>query len=169
MDEPCCALDPISTGDDREADRRAARAISRSSSSRTTSRRRIASPTGSRSCTSATSSSTDRPEQVFDEPRATRTRDYVRGRSDERACPPGLVMRPGVLKRALVVVACGALTVTLAACESTESESAKIEREASKSRESEPGALKLGAANRRVHVSDATLLSSAGARLSRSS
>jgi hypothetical protein len=71
-------------------------------------------------------------------------------------------MRPGVLKRALVVVACGALTVTLAACESTESESAKIEREAAKSRESEPGALKLGAANKSVHVSDATLLSSAG-------
>lgn len=69
-------------------------------------------------------------------------------------------MRPGVLKRALVVVACGALTVTLAACESTESESAKIEREAAKSRESEPGALKLGAANKSVRVSDATLLSS---------
>jgi hypothetical protein len=72
-------------------------------------------------------------------------------------------MRPGVLKRALVVVACGASTVTLAACESTESESAKIEREAAKSREAEPGALKLGAANKSVRVSDATLLS-AGAR-----
>ena len=71
-------------------------------------------------------------------------------------------MRPGVLKRALVVVACGALTVTLAACESTESESAKIEREAAKSRESEPGALKLGAVNKSVRVSDATLLSAAG-------
>ncbi len=71
-------------------------------------------------------------------------------------------MRPGVLKRALVVVACGALTVTLAACESTESESAKIEREAVKSRESEPGALKLGAVNKSVRVSDATLLSAAG-------
>jgi hypothetical protein len=71
-------------------------------------------------------------------------------------------MWPGVLKRALVVVACGALTVTLAACESTESESAKIEREAAKSRESEPGALKLGAVNKSVRVSDTTLVSSGG-------
>ncbi|HEX4482261.1 MAG TPA: hypothetical protein VH081_00615 [Solirubrobacteraceae bacterium] len=85
-------------------------------------------------------------------------------RSDELAPHlPGLAMWPGVLKRALVVVACGALTVALAACESTESESAKIEREASKSREAEPGALKLGAINKSVRVSDATLLS-AGAR-----
>jgi hypothetical protein len=76
--------------------------------------------------------------------------------------PPGLVMWPGVLKRALVVVVCGALTVALAACESTENESATIEREASKSREAEPGALKLGAANKTVRVSDATLISSGG-------
>jgi hypothetical protein len=72
-------------------------------------------------------------------------------------------MWPGVLKRALVVVAFGALTVTLAACESTESESAKIEREASKSREAEPGALKLGKVNASVRVSDAALVSE-GAR-----
>ena len=71
-------------------------------------------------------------------------------------------MWPGVLKPALVVVACGALTVTLAACESTENESAKIEREAAKSRETEPGALKLGAVNKSVRVSDATLVSSGG-------
>jgi hypothetical protein len=71
-------------------------------------------------------------------------------------------MRPGVLKRGLVVVACGALTVALAACESTESESAKIEREAVKARESEPGALKLGTANKSVRVSNTTLLSSGG-------
>jgi len=71
-------------------------------------------------------------------------------------------MRPGVLKRALVVVGCGALTVTFAACESTESESAKIDREAAVAREHEPGALKLGAPNRSVHVSYATLLSSGG-------
>jgi hypothetical protein len=76
--------------------------------------------------------------------------------------PPGLAMWPGVLKRALVVVVCGALTVTLAACESTESESATIEREASKSREAEPGALKLGAVNKEVRVSGATLVSSGG-------
>lgn len=71
-------------------------------------------------------------------------------------------MRPGVLKRALVVVGCGALTVTFAACESTESESAKIEREAVIAREHEPGALKLGAPNRSVRVSHTTLLSSGG-------
>jgi hypothetical protein len=71
-------------------------------------------------------------------------------------------MWPGVLTRGLVVVACGALTVTLAACESTESESAKIEREAAKSREAEPGALKLGALNKSVRVADATLVSSSG-------
>lgn len=71
-------------------------------------------------------------------------------------------MRPGVLKRALVVVGCGAMTVTFAACESTESESAKIEREAVIAREHEPGALKLGAPNRSVRVSQTTLLSSGG-------
>jgi hypothetical protein len=71
-------------------------------------------------------------------------------------------MRPGVLKRALVVVGCAALTVTFAACESTESESAKIEREAAIAREHEPGALKLGAPNRSVRVSHTTLLSSGG-------
>ncbi len=38
-------------------------------------------------------------------------------------------MRPRVLKRALVVLACAAATLTLAACESTEHESAQIERE----------------------------------------
>ena len=71
-------------------------------------------------------------------------------------------MRPGVLKRALVVVGCGALTVTLAACESTESESAKIDREAAAARESEPGALKLGAPNRAVRASQVTLLDTSG-------
>jgi hypothetical protein len=71
-------------------------------------------------------------------------------------------MRPGVLKRALVVVGCGALTVTLAACESTESESAKIEREALIAREHEPGALKIGTANPSVRVSQVTLLRGGG-------
>ncbi len=71
-------------------------------------------------------------------------------------------MRPGVLKRALVVVGCGALTVTLAACESTESESAKIEREAQVAREHEPGALKIGAGNPSVRVSQVTLLKGGG-------
>jgi hypothetical protein len=70
-------------------------------------------------------------------------------------------MRPGVLKRALVVVGCGALAVTASACESTESESAKIAREGG-SAAAGPSALKLGAANRGAHATDVTLLSSGG-------
>jgi hypothetical protein len=70
-------------------------------------------------------------------------------------------MRPGVLKRALVVVGCGALAVTASACESTESESAKIAREGGPAAAG-PSALKLGSANRGVHTSDVTLLSSGG-------
>ncbi len=70
-------------------------------------------------------------------------------------------MRPGALKRALVVVGCGLLTVTFAACESTQDESAKIGREAGKLAAG-PGALKLGAANHSVRVSSATLLNSDG-------
>jgi hypothetical protein len=70
-------------------------------------------------------------------------------------------MRPGVLKRALVVVGCGALAVTASACESTESESAKIAREGGPAAAG-PSALKLGAANRGVRASDVTLLSSSG-------
>ncbi|HEV2973606.1 MAG TPA: hypothetical protein VGX69_01255 [Solirubrobacteraceae bacterium] len=38
-------------------------------------------------------------------------------------------MRPRVLKRAFAVLACAAVTTTFAACESTEHESARIERE----------------------------------------
>ena len=70
-------------------------------------------------------------------------------------------MRPGVLKRALVVVGCGALAVTASACESTESESAKIAREGGPAAAA-PSALKLGAANHGVHATDVTLLSSGG-------
>jgi hypothetical protein len=70
-------------------------------------------------------------------------------------------MRPGVLKQALVVVGCGALAVTASACESTESESAKIAREGGPAAAG-PSALKLGAANRGVHATDVTLLSSGG-------
>jgi hypothetical protein len=51
--------------------------------------------------------------------------------------------------------------VTASACESTEQESAKIGREG-KQLASSPGALKLGAANHGVRVSDVTLLSSSG-------
>jgi hypothetical protein len=70
-------------------------------------------------------------------------------------------MRPGVLKRALVVVGCGALAATASACESTESESAKIAREGAPAAAG-AGVLKLGAGNRGVRASDATLLSSGG-------
>jgi hypothetical protein len=70
-------------------------------------------------------------------------------------------MRPGVLKRALVVVGCGALAVTASACESTESESAKIAREGGPAAAG-PSALKLGSANRGVRATDVTLLSSGG-------
>jgi hypothetical protein len=51
--------------------------------------------------------------------------------------------------------------VTASACKSTEQESAKIGREA-KQLASSPGALKLGAVNHAVRVSDVTLLSSSG-------
>jgi hypothetical protein len=71
-------------------------------------------------------------------------------------------MWPGVLRRALLVAGCGALTVMFAACESTQSESAKIEREAAAAREHEPGALKLGSPNRDVHTSKVTLLRAPG-------
>ena len=75
--------------------------------------------------------------------------------------PPGAVVRLGTVKRALVVVLCGALTVTLAACESTEQESQKIAREG-KQLTAEPAALKLHGLNRSVRVSDVTILNSAG-------
>jgi hypothetical protein len=67
-------------------------------------------------------------------------------------------MRPGVLKRALVVAGCGVLTVTVSACESTEQESAKIAREGVGA----AGPLKLGAANHEVRISDVTLVSGGG-------
>jgi hypothetical protein len=69
-------------------------------------------------------------------------------------------MRPGVLRRALVVVGCGALAVTASACESTESESAKIASQAGAAEVT--STLKLGAANRDVRVSDVTLVSGGG-------
>jgi len=69
-------------------------------------------------------------------------------------------MRPGILRQALVVVGCGALAVTASACESTESESAKIARAGGAAEVT--STLKLGAANRGVRVSDVTLLSGGG-------
>jgi hypothetical protein len=60
------------------------------------------------------------------------------------------------------VAGCAALTVTASACQSTEQESARIGREGQQLTASSTGALKLGAANRTVAVSDVTLLSSSG-------
>jgi hypothetical protein len=63
--------------------------------------------------------------------------------------------------RALAVAGCGVLTVSVSACESTEQESAKIGREGQRLVASQ-GALKLGAVNHSVRVSEVTLLSSGG-------
>jgi len=69
-------------------------------------------------------------------------------------------MLPGVLRRALVVVGCAALAATVSACESTQSESAKIGREGGAAQVA--STLKLGTANRDVRVSDVSLVSGGG-------
>jgi hypothetical protein len=69
-------------------------------------------------------------------------------------------MRPGALKRALVVAGCGVLTVTVSACESTEQESAKIGKQEQAS--ASAGTLELGGSNHSVRVSDLTLVSAGG-------
>jgi hypothetical protein len=74
---------------------------------------------------------------------------------------PDAAMRPGSLRRVLVVVGCGLLTVTASACQSTEQESAKLGREGGQPA-ARPAAVKLGAVNHSVRVSDVTLLSSSG-------
>jgi hypothetical protein len=72
-------------------------------------------------------------------------------------------MRPGTLKRALVVIGCGVLAVSASACESTEDESAKVAREEGAAAASAGAStLKLGTRNRDVRVSDVTLLNSGG-------
>jgi len=63
--------------------------------------------------------------------------------------------------RALAIAGCGVVGVTASACESTEQESAKLAREGQRIAGSQ-SSLKLGAANRSVHVSDVTLLSGEG-------
>jgi hypothetical protein len=65
------------------------------------------------------------------------------------------------VRRALVVAGCAALTATLSACQSTEQESARIGREGQQLTGA-TAALKLGAANHTVGVSDVTLLSGSG-------
>jgi hypothetical protein len=65
------------------------------------------------------------------------------------------------MRRALVVAGCGALTVGLSACESTEQESAKIGREGGQL-VAGSGNVKLGAVNHSVRVSDVTLLAGSG-------
>jgi hypothetical protein len=69
-------------------------------------------------------------------------------------------MRPGPLRRALVVVGCGALALTASACQSTESESAKVAREGGAAEVA--SSLKLGAVDRSVRFSHVTLVSGGG-------
>ncbi len=65
------------------------------------------------------------------------------------------------MRRALVVAGCGVLGVSLSACESTEQESAKLNREGQQLLAGQ-GALKLGAVNHSVKVSDVSLFTSSG-------
>ena len=65
------------------------------------------------------------------------------------------------MRRAIVVAGCGMAGVSLPACESTEQESAKLNREGQQLLAGQ-GALKLGAVNHSVKVSDVTLLSASG-------
>lgn len=65
------------------------------------------------------------------------------------------------MRRALALAGCSVLSVGLSACESTEQESAKLNREGQQLASSQ-GGLKLGAVNHSVHASDVTLLSSGG-------
>ena len=98
---------------------------------------------------------------VFDHPRATRTREYVRRSvrmSRARPSPPA--MRPGLLRRGARRGRLRSADRDVAACESTESESAKIAREAGAAEITKT--LKLGAANRDVRVSHVALISGGG-------
>jgi hypothetical protein len=70
-------------------------------------------------------------------------------------------MRPERLRLGLLVVSCGALTLSLSACVSTEQESERIAREGTQP-SAAAGSLRLGAANRSVRVSDVTLLAGGG-------
>ena len=71
MDEPCSALDPIATLQDRGADRRSSSSATRSSSSPTTCSRPRAWPTRRRSCSTASSSSTAPTERDLHQRRTT--------------------------------------------------------------------------------------------------
>ena len=70
-------------------------------------------------------------------------------------------MPPERLRLGLLVISCGALTLSLSACVSTEQESERIARESGKS-SAASGSLRLGAANHTVKVSDVTLLADGG-------
>jgi hypothetical protein len=67
------------------------------------------------------------------------------------------------MMRALVVAGCGALSVIVSACESTEQESARIGREGQRLIAS-GGSLRLGAVNHSAQVSEVTLLSGSEGR-----
>jgi hypothetical protein len=92
------------------------------------------------------------------------------GRSGEARGPAvvlGARLRPASLlgarwmRRALVVAGCGMAGVSLSACESTEQESAKLDRAGQRALAGQ-GGLQLGAVNHSVKVSDVTLLSASG-------
>jgi hypothetical protein len=82
----------------------------------------------------------------------------VRTSSRDRPIPLSGAER---MRRVLALAGCGFLSVTVSACESTEQESAKIGREGQQLSASQ-GALRLGAVNHSVKVSDVTLLNNAG-------
>jgi hypothetical protein len=71
------------------------------------------------------------------------------------------VVGSGRVRRVLAVAGCGVLTVTVAACESTEQESAKLGRENAAAASTEK-TVKFGAVDRSVKVADVTLLTGTG-------
>ncbi len=70
-------------------------------------------------------------------------------------------MRPERLRLGLLVVSCGALSLSLSACVSTEQESERIAREGGRP-SAGPSSLRLGAPNNSVRVSHVTLLAGGG-------
>jgi phosphate transport system ATP-binding protein len=81
MDEPCSALDPIATAQDRGADRRAAQGtITASSSSPTRWRKPPAFPSITAFFHLGKLIETGPTEQIFTMPKVEQTHDYITGR-----------------------------------------------------------------------------------------
>jgi hypothetical protein len=94
-------------------------------------------------------------------------------RSDEPPHALAARVRAGTLRRGLLVLSCGLLAGTVAACQSTEQESARIARQSGHA-DAAPAALRLGARSRTVRASSVTLVRGEGrlavaARLTNSS